>query len=119
MTQWQPDYIENKEQDVSQPQYLSLENGYLNFTDAKVLKFGVGNYSLGIDNRYGLWAGSSIYSQAPFRVSSSGTTYVRTILLENTTLPTYASVGELAVAGGSLYICKSVAPVVWQDIGAH
>ncbi len=84
----QPEENKGERQNVDNPQYLPLENGFLIFDSGKMLKFGAGNKSIKTDYRYGFWAGSEIYGIAPFRVSSTGSVYAETILLtNNTTLP--------------------------------
>ena len=96
--------------------FIPYKEGFLNEQNVKILKFGRGNKSIKTDYRYGFWAGSEIYNIAPFRVSSAGTIYADTILLKNwTTLPTSATVGELAVSNGTLYVCATAN--VWSVVG--
>jgi len=117
MKNWQPQQIEETEkyltigqlqQTLSEQNYLTLNNGYLDFDNGKKIKFGEGDNTIKIDNKYGLWAGSTIYDTAPFRVSSSGSIYI-----DNTILPMMSKARAYRNAN------QSIAADTWTKIALN
>ena len=108
------------EETKEQPQeFISadLTKQFLPYEIAKKLKFGEGANTIKVDNLYGLWAGNQIYSISPFRVSSGGSVRMRALMLQNASAtPASGTIGELAVANGSLYLCTSSSPLIWKGV---